>query len=84
MFVLHGRSARTVIILLYLNLNWQPEHGGQLHIFDSAGETRLLPVVEPRIGTFVAFLSEWFPHEVRPTCYERLSLSGWWPREWTA
>lgn len=77
-----GRSARTVTILLYLNPNWQPEHGGQLHIFDPADETRLLREVEPRMGTFVAFLSERFPHEVRPARHERLSLTGWWRREW--
>lgn len=76
-----GRSARRVTILLYLNPGWRPEHGGQLHIFDPADEARLLCEVQPEAGTFVAFLSERFPHEVRPAHRERLSLTGWWRRE---
>ncbi|MEW6446059.1 MAG: 2OG-Fe(II) oxygenase [Pseudomonadota bacterium] len=75
-----GRSARAVTILLYLNPDWRPEHGGQLHIFDPRDESRLLLEIEPRMGTFVAFLSERFPHEVRPARHERLSLTGWWRR----
>ncbi|MEW6765329.1 MAG: 2OG-Fe(II) oxygenase [Pseudomonadota bacterium] len=75
-----GRSARTVTILLYLNPDWRPEHGGQLHIYDPGDERRLLLEVEPRAGTFVAFLSERFPHEVCPARHERLSLTGWWRR----
>lgn len=75
-----GRSARLVTILLYLNPDWRPEHGGQLHIFDPHDEARALQVVEPRAGTFVAFLSERFPHEVELARHERLSLTGWWRR----
>lgn len=75
-----GRSARTVTILLYLNPDWRPEHGGQLHIYDPQDESRVLQEVEPRAGTFVAFLSEKFPHEVCPARHERLSLTGWWRR----
>ncbi|MDD2893319.1 MAG: 2OG-Fe(II) oxygenase [Halothiobacillaceae bacterium] len=75
-----GRSARSVTVLLYLNPDWRPEHGGALHIFDPHDEARVLQVVEPRAGTFVAFLSERFPHEVELARHERLSLTGWWRR----
>lgn len=75
-----GRSARTVTILLYLNPGWRPEHGGQLHLYDPQDESRLLCEVQPEAGTFVAFLSERFPHEVLLARRERMSLTGWWRR----
>ncbi|MEW6728347.1 MAG: 2OG-Fe(II) oxygenase [Pseudomonadota bacterium] len=75
-----GRSARTVTVLLYLNPGWRPEHGGMLRIFDPQDESRVLCEVPPEAGTFVAFLSERFPHEVLPAHRERLSLTGWWRR----
>jgi len=75
-----GRSARMVTILLYLNPDWRPEHGGVLQIFDPEDESHVLARVEPRAGTFVAFLAERFPHEVLLAQHERLSLTGWWRR----
>jgi SM-20-related protein len=75
-----GRSARTVTVLLYLNPGWKPEHGGILRIYDPQEEHRVLCEVPPQAGTFVAFLSERFPHEVLPAHRERLSLTGWWRR----
>ena len=75
-----GRSARTVTVLLYLNPGWRAEDGGQLHIYDPEDETRELACVQPEAGTFVAFLSERFPHEVELARRERLSLTGWWRR----
>lgn len=79
-----GRSARWVTVLLYLNPNWQPSHGGVLQIFDPVfdpeDEARVLARVEPRAGTFVAFLAERFPHEVLQAQHERLSLTGWFRR----
>lgn len=75
-----GRSARTVTVLLYLNPDWRPEHGGQLRIYDPEDEARVLAEVPPKAGTFVTFLAERFPHEVLPARRERLSLTGWWRR----
>lgn len=75
-----GRSARLVTILLYLNPDWRPEHGGVLQIYDPGHESQVLARVEPRAGTFVAFLAERFPHEVLLAKHERLSLTGWWRR----
>lgn len=75
-----GRSARMVTVLLYLNPDWRPEHGGVLQIFDPEDESCVLARVEPRAGTFVAFLAERFPHEVELARHERLSLTGWWRR----
>jgi SM-20-related protein len=75
-----GRSARLVTVLLYLNPDWRPEHGGVLQIYDPEDESQVLARVEPRAGTFVAFLAERFPHEVLLAQHERLSLTGWWRR----
>jgi len=75
-----GRSARLVTVLLYLNPDWRPEHGGVLQIYDPEDESQVLVRVEPRAGTFVAFLAERFPHEVLLARHERLSLTGWWRR----
>ncbi|MEW5837741.1 MAG: 2OG-Fe(II) oxygenase [Pseudomonadota bacterium] len=73
-----GRSARRVTVLLYLNPHWQPEHGGMLRLFHPQDEERELACVAPQAGTFVAFLSERFAHEVQAARQERLSLTGWW------
>jgi SM-20-related protein len=69
-----------VTILLYLNPDWRSEHGGVMQIYDPENESNVLARVEPRAGTFVAFLAERFPHEVLTAKHERLSLTGWWRR----
>ncbi|MEO7198631.1 MAG: 2OG-Fe(II) oxygenase [Dokdonella sp.] len=71
-------DVRVVSLIFYLNSNWKEEHGGELLIYDQAGN--LIERVLPRCGTMVAFLSEQFPHEVLPATRPRLSLSGWMRR----
>lgn len=69
------QSSRKLSLVLYLNENWQKADGGELVIYNHAGEE--LTRVSPEGGTLVLFLSEDFPHEVRPATRERRSLTGW-------
>lgn len=69
-------SRRTVTCILYLNNGWQPEDGGMLRIYLSAGEVPFEDI-EPRGGTLMLFLSDAFEHEVLPAARERMSLTGW-------
>ncbi|KFX70705.1 2OG-Fe(II) oxygenase [Pseudomonas taeanensis MS-3] len=68
---------RAVSVVLYLNQDWQPEHGGALRLYLKSGEVR---DVSPVAGTLVVFLSAEMPHEVLPTTCDRLSLTGWFRR----
>jgi SM-20-related protein len=49
--------------------------GGELVIFDK--DHKEITAIYPTPGTFICFLSEEFPHEVRPAKIERRSLTGW-------
>jgi SM-20-related protein len=69
------QSSRKLSLVLYLNENWQKEDGGELVIYNQAGDE--LTRVSPEGGTLVMFLSEDFPHEVLPAKRERRSLTGW-------
>lgn len=69
------QSSRKLSLVLYLNENWQKTDGGELVIYNHTGEE--LTRVSPEGGTLVLFLSEDFPHEVRPASRERRSLTGW-------
>ena len=70
-----GVSHRKLSLVLYLNENWAADAGGELVLFDKNGNE--LQRVAPVGGRLVAFLSEDFPHEVRPANRERRSLTGW-------
>lgn len=69
---------RSVSLIFYLNAHWRDHEGGELLIYDQAGNA--VERVLPRSGTMVAFLSDQFPHEVLPATRPRLALSGWMRR----
>lgn len=69
---------RTLTLIVYLNTDWLPEHGGQLHFWPSADQAAL--EIAPRGGTLVAFLSDRFWHEVAPARQVRWSVTGWYRR----
>ncbi|MEP6880384.1 MAG: 2OG-Fe(II) oxygenase [Dokdonella sp.] len=69
---------RAVSLIFYLNAHWRDHEGGELLIYDQAGNA--IERVLPRSGTMVAFLSDQFPHEVLPATRPRLALSGWMRR----
>ncbi len=68
-------SHRRVSVVIYLNGDWQARDGGELVLYDKHDE--VVQRVLPHGGRAVFFLSEEFPHEVRPAHRERLSLTGW-------
>lgn len=70
---------RVLSTVLYLNPGWTVEDGGELRLYDDHQPVpceRLLPV----FGRLLVFLSERFPHEVRPTRRTRYSVAGWFRR----
>jgi SM-20-related protein len=77
-----GQSNRVLSVVLYLNPDWMPDDGGELALYHSDhshhGErSQNVLKVTPSMGTFVAFLSEEFPHEVLPAKRDRYAIAGW-------
>jgi len=74
----HETRDRLVTVILYLNPDWQPGDGGELKIWTTPGATDgPFEVVEPRLGTLVAFFAGDHWHEVLPAAKTRLSITGW-------
>jgi SM-20-related protein len=71
-----GQSNRIVSSVFYLNPDWSEQDDGQLVLY-KAGSDKPLQIVQPRFGSMVLFLSEQFPHEVRPARRDRYSIAGW-------
>ena len=68
------RAQRRVSLVLYLNDEWTNDAGGQLRIFDAAGDHR---DIEPVGGRLVCFLTPGREHAVLPARRDRMSISGW-------
>ena len=68
---------RTVSVVIYLNADWLPEHGGALRLHPE-GESSI--DILPEAGRMALFLSGEMLHEVLPTARERLSIAGWFRR----
>ena len=64
-------STRTLSFVFYLN----ETIGGELVLYNKNNE--LIKTVEPHAGTFICFISDEFPHEVKPAVTERRSFTGW-------
>lgn len=71
-----GQSNRVLSTVLYLNPEWRAENGGQLLIY-APESNEVIQSINPNFGTFVAFLSEQFPHEVVKAERDRYSIAGW-------
>ena len=75
-----GIGTRTVSAILYLNDNWNENHGGQLKLYtDQHNPDRFVDIL-PHAGTLVTFLSARFLHEVLPATRPRKSITGWFKR----
>jgi SM-20-related protein len=72
-----ANGKRVLSCVLYLNVGWRTTDGGALRLY--LGGTGHIDV-PPEAGTFVAFLSDRFEHEVMPARRERLSVTGWFRR----
>jgi len=74
----HNSSDRVISVIVYLNQAWETGDGGELKIRvtknDQEGEFAL---IEPKLGTLVAFLSADHWHEVLPSLKPRRSITGW-------
>jgi SM-20-related protein len=68
-------SSRSFSFIFYLHQSWKEGDGGELDLFDK--HDVLLKRIQPIPGSMVGFISEDFPHEVRPSNIERRSLTGW-------
>ena len=68
---------RVFSMILYLNKDWQPAHGGQLRLYL---EDRIIDV-EPWLGQFICFRSDLIEHEVLATTQNRYSITGWMRRD---
>jgi len=71
-----GESNRVLSTVLYLNQDWQTDHGGELLIYEP-GSDNIIETVAPIFGRSIIFLSERFPHEVVKTQQDRYSIAGW-------
>ena len=71
-----GAPSRKLSTVLYLNPEWDPLAGGELVLYDEAGEVELIRFA-PECGRLVIFLSEDFPHEVLAATLPRKSIAGW-------
>ncbi len=71
-----GKPGRKLSSVFYLNPDWDLAAGGELVLYDEAGEQELVRVA-PECGRLVLFLSEDFPHEVLPARNPRQSIAGW-------
>ena len=69
-----NKNARLFSLITYLNVGWQPEHGGELLIY---GEDDLPVTVEPVFGRTVMFPSAEIEHEVLRSHKDRMSVTGW-------
>ena len=69
-------DARVLSCVLYLNDGWTCEDGGTLRLYADEGAIDVAPLG----GTFVAFLSARFEHEVLPARRDRLAVAGWFRR----
>jgi SM-20-related protein len=71
-----GDRSRVLSTVFYLNENWRAADAGELLLYEEGGETQLESVT-PLHNRLVLFLSERFPHEVRPATCKRHSIAGW-------
>jgi len=74
-----GRALRVVSLVLYLNEDWHPEHGGELQVFNREDEA--CGLVMPEKGRMVLFLSEEIPHEVLAARRTRYSIACWFRQD---
>ena len=72
-----GQSNRKLSVVFYLNDEWTEEDGGELWVYEDDMAKEPFESVLPKRGRLVAFLSERFPHEVRPSHKTRHSIAAW-------
>lgn len=66
-----SNSTRSLSFVFYLNQT----SGGELVLYNKNNE--VIKIVSPEAGSFICFMSDEFPHEVKPASMERRSFTGW-------
>lgn len=72
-----AKKGRVLSVIYYLNINWVPENGGSLIIYDSKNKTEKPVIIAPLAGRMVCFESEKLDHEVTEAFANRFSVTGW-------
>ena len=70
------KAGRKLTLIYYLNTNWRPGHGGELHIWPNDHESTMPVLVEPVADRLVIFVSS-LEHEVLPAWHPRYALTTW-------
>lgn len=68
-------SSRRLSFVFYLNESWTEADAGQLIMYDQSG--KVVKEIYPMPGSFICFLSDEYPHEVKSAHRERRTLTGW-------
>lgn len=72
---------RVISVVTYLNLEWTPEQGGCLRLYDEQtfndSTTERIVDIAPQAGTLVLFDSKVIEHEVLTSFANRYSITGW-------
>lgn len=72
---------RVISVVTYLNLDWTPEQGGCLRVYEDAifndSTTGRYMDISPQAGTLALLDSKRIEHEVLPSFVDRYSLTGW-------
>lgn len=66
-------KSRAFTMIMYLNVDWKEEDGGNLCIFHENGSQ----IINPVNGSCVFFKSSELEHEVLACNQQRLSITGW-------
>lgn len=72
-----AKKGRILSVIYYLNVNWIPENGGNLIIYDSKNKIEKAITIAPLAGRMVCFESEKLDHEVTEAFANRFSVTGW-------
>ena len=72
---------RVISVITYLNLDWTPEQGGCLRVYEDAifndSTTDRYVDISPQAGTLVLLDSKRIEHEVLLSLGNRYSITGW-------
>merc|ERR1712118_527776 len=73
-------DGRRLTVILYLNKDWQPEHGGQIRLFEpTVTSTQVKTDVDPLWNRLLIFWSnDEVPHEVLSAYVDRAAVSIWY------
>lgn len=75
-----GSSARILSLVIYLNPNWEPDHGGELVLWEDEDRSSVKARIQPTAGRLAMFRSDSIFHEVTEAKAPRLSIAMWFRR----